>query len=156
MWAFAHVKNDEGGWMIARYAIPSKIGYMYDETPLGEYPIELMLNAVAYLCSVNADINVEYRPPKISKPNPKKDKKRSFATWHSVGSHIGAQLREYERYKSEHNGEGVGSVRPHMRRAHFHHYWVGSKYARRLELRWLSPIKVGFGGIESTTLHRVQ
>lgn len=37
---------------------------------------------------------------------------------------------------------GEGSVRPHLRRAHWHHYWVGQGRTR-LELRWIHPVLVG-------------
>lgn len=154
-WAFAYVETQGENYWILRYAIPSTIGYMYDETPLGEYPINLLLNALAYICTANADINTFYMPPKGLKPNPKKDKKRSLVTMHRVGYTIGSQLREYARYASESKEHQGGTVRPHMRRAHWHHYWVGPKDNRRLELRWLPPVKVGFGELEAVTLHRV-
>ena len=155
-WMFAIVEqHGEKKWWIMRYAIPSKYGYMYDNTPLGEYPITLMLNALAYLCSVNADINTTYIPPTI-KPNPKKDKKRSKATWHSVGYYIGSRLREYDRVVYEGGGDGSGHVRPHIRRAHWHHDWVDPRDNNRLELRWLEPTEVGFDNAElKPVLHRV-
>lgn len=153
-WAFAYVETPKGNLWVLRYAIPSRIGYMYDETPLGEYPIELMLNALAYLCTVNADINKFYTPPTLARFNPKKDKKRSKTTVYRVGYNIGSQLREYERYVKEDAEYQGGTVRPHMRRAHWHHYWVGPKDNKRLELRWLNSTKVGFGEIEAT-VHKV-
>lgn len=33
------------------------------------------------------------------------------------------------------------SVRPHVRRAHWHHYWVGEG-RNRLEVRWIEPTLV--------------
>jgi hypothetical protein len=46
---------------------------------------------------------------------------------------------------SEEAGRGPG-VRPHIRRAHWHHYWIGPRAApaeeRELVVRWLPPILV--------------
>lgn len=157
-WAFALVESSSGSeWWVMRYAIPSSIDYMYDETPLGEYPIELLLNALAYICTVNADINKSYTPPIKLKANRKKDKKRSQANWYQVGYYIGSRLREYERVSYEDSQHSGGSVRPHIRRAHFHHYWVGPKTDRRLELRWVEATEVGFVDKAELrpTLHRV-
>lgn len=33
------------------------------------------------------------------------------------------------------------TVRPHVRRAHWHHYWVG-KGRTTLEVRWIEPVLV--------------
>ncbi|EMO24671.1 hypothetical protein LEP1GSC170_1243 [Leptospira interrogans serovar Bataviae str. HAI135] len=33
---------------------------------------------------------------------------------------------------------------PHIRRAHWHHFWAGSNEERKLILRWLPPIPVNF------------
>lgn len=153
-WTFAKVKCSNGTKLICRWAIPQKIEYMSDDTDLGDYPIELALNAIAYVCSVNSDINLEYTPPQLAALN-KKKKKRSNAVWYSVGYNIGNTLREYKKYVKE-VSEPSSHVRPHMRRAHWHHYWVGPKGNQRIELRWIAPTKVGFDEIESATLHKVQ
>lgn len=34
------------------------------------------------------------------------------------------------------------SPKPHVRRAHWHGYWVGSKSDKRFVLKWLHPILV--------------
>ena len=46
---------------------------------------------------------------------------------------------------SEHSNVGHGSSvgkRPHSRRGHYHHYWVGSKKdgTRRIILKWVAPM----------------
>jgi len=48
-----------------------------------------------------------------------------------VGKSVGQKLR--------------ASAKSYVRRAHWHHYWVGSEKRgdKRLELRWLPPIPVG-------------
>ena len=135
------------------FPIPKNIDLMFDDTPLGWYPTNLLLNGLAYLCSANADIAAVYTPRKEKRRN--NAKKRSQATWHEVGYRIGAQLRNYNRQKSE-RGEKTGrKVRPHMRRAHWHRFWIGPRDGeRRLVLKWVAATMVGVD-IENATLHRV-
>ena len=49
------------------------------------------------------------------------------------------------------------SVRPHVRRAHWHHYWVGEG-RNRLEVRWIEPTFVlpeGKREVKIATVRRV-
>ena len=148
-----YVNTGERVVLVSGFAIPNDFALMFDETPLGVYPRDLLLNGLAYLCSRNADIAAVYSPVKEKRRN--NAKRRSNATWHEVGYRIGTELRNYNRTKSE-RGEKTGrKVRPHMRRAHWHRYWVGSGKERRLVLKWLAPTMVGVG-VESATLHRVR
>ena len=46
------------------------------------------------------------------------------------------------------------SPRPHIRRAHWHSFWVGKKDqpdARSVTLKWLPPIPVNVPGVEDLT-----
>lgn len=43
------------------------------------------------------------------------------------------------------------SVRPHVRRAHWHHYWVGEGHTR-LEVRWIEPTLVLANGKSETNV----
>lgn len=136
------------------FAIPKDFSMMLDDTPLGTYPRDLFVNAVAYLCSANADIAAVYSPKKEKRKN--NGKKRSLATWHEVGYRIGAELRNYMRTVSERSKKTGRTVRPHMRRAHWHRYWIGPHDGeRRLVLKWVAPTMVGVG-IESATGHKVR
>lgn len=43
------------------------------------------------------------------------------------------------------------SMRPHMRRGHWHHYWVGSRdndEERKLILKWVAPIMINVLDVE--------
>jgi hypothetical protein len=71
---------------------------------------------------------------------------RQIRKW-DVGHRIGANLRAYEA-KIRESGDATGtglSKRPHVRHAHWHHYWTGA-HDRPLErkklARWLPPIPV--------------
>jgi hypothetical protein len=116
-------------------------------------PAMLVANMLAYICSKNADIHVSYKP--AGKPR----NGRSSATWHEVGYRIGAELREYERIKSGKKPHQGGTVRPHIRRAHWHHYWVGPKDGpRELVLKWIPPLIIASknGEIKEVTGHMVE
>jgi len=109
-------------------------------------------NIVAYLCCKNAEIRTVYKPPK------EPGRRRSAATWHQVGYRIGAELRAYERAASERRPHQGGTVRPHMRRAHWHHFWTGPRGGeRKLVLKWVPPTMVALknGEIDGATGHRV-
>ncbi len=144
-------------WAIMYFAIPNDFELMFDDTELGSYPPQLIINALAYLCSANADIEMVYSPKRNVR---RKRDNLSMATWHDVGYRIGASIRRFEKEARENRPHQGGTVRPHMRRAHFHHYWVGSKNdpdERRLELRWVPPVMVNAdkGEITSATGHKV-
>lgn len=92
---------------------------------------------------------------KPSNPNPKKVKGgvKLFAaekprTW-DVGTRMGAALRRAYHAQQQGGSEGQGSVvRPHIRRAHWHGYWVGPKNGpRKFDLRWLPPIAVNLDDV---------
>jgi hypothetical protein len=51
-------------------------------------------------------------------------------------------------------GPGSGPS-PHMRRAHWHHYWTGPG-REKLEVRWIEPVFVGGSESRSTVVHRVR
>ena len=150
----AIVNTGEKIVFVQGFAIPKRFEMMLDDSELGLYPDALLMNAFAYICSANADIVPVYSPPSGLRKN--KSKKRSDATWHEVGYRIGAELRSYAKERDSDIGEKTGrTVRPHMRRAHWHHFWTGPKNGeRRLVLKWIAPTMVGVG-IESATVHRV-
>lgn len=108
------------------------------------------LQLVLYICAANADIcenpqqkQITRKPMTGIKP---KDTLREVRKW-DVGYRIGSiirkstdevQIQEQEgdkKYKSS-------PKRPHVRKGHFHHYWVGSKSdnSRVLVLKWVAPM----------------
>jgi hypothetical protein len=63
----------------------------------------------------------------------------------SAGFRLGAALRTAGAHYADNGGEGTGArVEPHLRRAHWHHFWAGSESRQdgHLRLRWVSPIRV--------------
>lgn len=106
--------------------------------------VSAVVNMVLYLVSENRDMLDE--PIKRSTDNYGNPK--HARTWH-VGVRIGRSIRSYRRAVQEseqqhRTGESF-SPRPHMRRAHYHHFWTGPRDGeRKLVVRWLSPIPVNW------------
>lgn len=82
-------------------------------------------------------------------------KKSDTVQRYTVGEEFAIKVRNYINEQSAqkpHMGnsyeEALWRMPPHLRRAHYHHYWVGSDQnpekngPRRLELRWMEPIFV--------------
>lgn len=103
--------------------------------------IEPCVSVLLYICS-QCD-QIDGNP---TNPQPKRVKGgwRTFppskTTTYHVGTAIGAALRA--AYQQQEIAAGGYSVRPHVRRAHWHTYWVGSGMDKKAVLRWLSPILV--------------
>lgn len=103
------------------------------------------LNIILYLCAQNAEYSRSYEKP--SRPHQHKTKRglRFFEAdkvriWR-VGEETGQRLRE-QREAAVKSGH---SLKPHVRRAHWHGFWSGPKNAekRKFDVKWLPPIFVG-------------
>ena len=112
--------------------------------------LQPLLNLALYLCSEAPDLRL-YGGAALAagKPQAKKTKSgwRIFppdkATRVAVGEDLGGQIRQAAAAGREHPHKGP---RPHIRRAHWHGYWMGPrKDGQRFELRWLPPIPVAMG-----------
>lgn len=108
--------------------------------------INPLVSLVLYLCSEEPEI-VDPKVPEAKPhyPRPKKVKSgwRLFPPdkpkmW-TVGEKTGTQLRHANA--TEPSGR---TVKPHLRRAHWHGFWRGPKTGeRQFHYKWLSPIIVG-------------
>lgn len=115
--------------------------------------LHALLAMVLYLCSDEPQIDGprDYHP---SRPEPKRTKRgmRLFPpdkpTFWSVGTQIGSMLRAATA--STVPGEGCPR-RAHIRKAHWHGYWIGSGEGKWFSYRWLSSIIVGGKGIPGET-----
>jgi hypothetical protein len=120
--------------------------------------VEPLVSLVLYLCSIGSDVRDgtgSNRVPMRPEPTKTKRGQRLFpaekhATW-EVGCRIGAALRrarEQEDSESAEKGSGdkvKAGPRPHIRRAHWHSYWLGPRKDRKKQqilTRWLPPIPV--------------
>ena len=123
------------------------------------------LNAVLYLCSLNA--TVEYksfaRAVSVSSSTDKHGHPKKHRYW-DVGVRFGKAFRAYKEKQSgagraeKNEAQDRFLPRPHLRRAHWHHYWTGKRGGddRKLILRWVHPVFVGEGesGLP-TTVHKI-
>jgi hypothetical protein len=111
-----------------------------------DHMVSAMLSLLLYLCSEKPDIsNWDPGQPQFKLFG---DKRRWIASksvheW-EVGLRLGAALKTArEQLETHESTPGNGTpVRPHVRRAHWHSYWVGKRGEQTISLRWLPPISV--------------
>jgi hypothetical protein len=101
-----------------------------------------VIGLVLYLCAENAELRAlddPGRPVRQVADRGLSERHREIL----VGYRTGPLLAQRRRSAA---AVGTGrSVEPHLRRAHWHHYWVGAvdEGDRRLELSWINPTLVG-------------
>lgn len=114
---------------------------------------EPWVSVLLYLCSQAAEIRDTVgtnRQPKKPKSQPTKFGIKTYAatspTAWEVAFRLGAALRtaqNREKEKIVNESEPHASLRPHIRRAHWHTFWTGSRNGeRQAHLKWLPPIPV--------------
>lgn len=96
-----------------------------------------------YLASQNADIK-SVKIAKKARPIRKNGKPLNVDTY-QVGFYVGRDFKKLFSDSTTYtasNGTGTGKKKhPHVRRAHWHHYWCGEGRTR-LEVRWIAPAPV--------------
>jgi hypothetical protein len=173
--ALAQLPVHLGGWTVEEglkrmNAVANKeaikIGVRLDDPqliPAVEVEITPFIQLVLYLCAENADMPKIQHPQVRVRMSGQVDIPREPRYW-TVGERIGAAIREYRNQEGSllEHAEILGthaSPRPHVRRAHWHHFWTGPREGeRKLILRWLSPIPVGVDddGEHPTVIHKVK
>ena len=120
--------------------------------------LTLATQAAYYLSARNCAIK-KINIPKEKRPKRSNGTPLNLREW-NVGYRIGNAFAPTQEPSSEIlDSTGTAthgtSPRPHVRRAHFHHYWVGQGRAR-CEVRWIDPVWVN-GDSESIvpTEHQV-
>jgi hypothetical protein len=131
------------------------------ERAMAMQTVPSIVSLVLYLCSENAEIRNgggDQRVPGYPKPKKTKKGLRIYApdkpTHWEVGFRLGAALRRSAPGESEGVGGTHARPRPHIRRAHWHSYWVGKwddPEARRVVLKWLPPIAVNLQHVDELT-----
>jgi hypothetical protein len=126
------------------------------------------LNLLFYLCA-DPELTVKHKVVPIPQmPQPKKVKGglRFFPaqneTVYCVGERLGIALKDAFRHDEALNDADGNNVRPHIRRAHWHHFRIGAMKTsegqhipaqfRNLKLEWLAPITVNLKKQTSTPL----
>jgi len=119
-----------------------------------------VLSNVLYLCTEQPDVSDKVLP--VSRVS-RLGARIRFSVPHNetvigVGIRLGSVFRKAAGDCSEWSGGGSGiPLPPHIRRAHWHTYWVGKKGEQRPEVKWLSPILVNAKSADQIveTVHRV-
>lgn len=104
-------------------------------------PLIRVLQLLLYICSKNADITPNERQFKIyKKPTIKIRDKFSEVKIDDVGVNIVKAFKEKYNYYYTHNtGSKRGSLKsPHIRKGHFHKYWIGTGENKKIEIKWIS------------------
>lgn len=134
-------------------------GVTMDSIRPDEQTAAAMLNLLLFIISSD-DVEVAYAPP--SGKRGQQVGKRSCPDHVKVaGARIGRAIGEARRAYSGNSTHDTGrSVAPHMRRAHWQHFWVGprkgredGKHGDELVVRWIPPIAVNGGEDEVETVH---
>lgn len=119
--------------------------------------IQIMLSRVLYLCSREPDISGVVKKPAKHRRKPLflGAKRDNFIT---VGERFGGAVREWRAQERDDSEEVEASeptgatVAPHIRRGHWHLYWVG-KGRQTPEIKWIAPMAVG-AKVEEMPVHR--
>ena len=126
--------------------------------------LKLAIAASYYLASKNAEIN-KIQIPKDKRPaiitnrtkRPKRVNINSFAVGYKTGKRFETQVAYSNSQTNSTKAEYAISCknkRPHVRRAHWHHYWTGEG-RKNLEVRWIEPVFVLGTEASSAVSHRV-
>lgn len=117
--------------------------------------VTAMLQLILYLCAENKDV-VEKKRLEFDKRTPdqkKKKKNKQLVTKkevkvkeYEVGSVISREFKR-QSYSPKEPVNVIGSESgrkksPHMRKAHWHHFWTGTKENRHLIIKWIPPMYI--------------
>lgn len=104
------------------------------------------LNVIIYLCTEKPDVVVKKKdmPSQSHSKTTRKTIKKKQMGIGKVGTNLGRIIRESNiRYvsdgkqPSEHTGK---TKSPHLRKAHYHSFWIGKEGEKKLIVKFLSPM----------------
>ncbi len=116
--------------------------------------MEPFLNILLFICSQASEIGDGHSKPKLPEPVKTKRGIRYFPPnepkiW-DVGVRIGAALKLARHSTSNDSSDSNRSVRPHIRRAHWHGYWHGRLSEERyFKLKWIPPVAVKVENVDN-------
>lgn len=162
--------------LLGNYTIQeSVVGFLTATSEERETTIEVttaVLNHLIYLCSTEKDV-VNHNPYEHKKISGFSSQISPKVNQWDVGFRVGSIIRKY--IAKENSKEITGNIkelnsddeqasaslrnrpRPHVRRAHWHHFWTKSVGARVLIVKWLPPTFINSSDEEDlpSVLHRV-
>lgn len=111
------------------------------------YPL---ISLLLYVCSDGVEYRAQARP---ANPQPKRTRRKGWRlfpaphprVW-NLGDKAGATLEQAERQQKDNRSE-QRTIRPHIRRAHWHTFYAGPRDAEEREVRvkWIPPLLVSGG-----------
>ena len=120
-----------------------------------------MLNMLLYCMSEDPDIETIYSPPEPSR-GIKIGKRTNPETIVTVGSRVGPLLCTAKKagQQLESKYSRGRKVSTHVRKGHFHNYWIGSKAGGRPGekriLKWVHPMLGNAGGEVNETITKAR
>lgn len=123
---------------------------------------KLIVQLLLYLCAANAD--VKERRPSTTTAAKKATDKRQVRQW-DVGVRVGATIKHNRSYATKTQLKGGdhkqhARPRPHLRRGHWSHFWVGKRDSKDREriLKWIEPTYINADSPDNlpTTIHKVK
>lgn len=109
--------------------------------------IEPLVSLVLYLCSDAAEITDRKDQTRAPAGFQSPTRTPNAPTVWETAFRLGEALRSARAAAASGDGSHA-APRPHIRRAHWHHFWTGPRSGeRRLVLPWLHPIIVAGGEI---------
>lgn len=129
-----------------------------------------LISVILYLCAENKEVEENPEQKQITartatSVTAPKDVFREIRKW-DVGFRVGKKISAAKRDAHQqvgHTQGGGGSVgtpkRSHVRRGHYHSYWVGSRSSgdRKLVLKWVAPTFINGGGDDvAAVVHEVE
>lgn len=125
--------------------------------------VRTIVDSLLYIISAEDDKEVVYAPPRVAKGS-KPGRKTNPETVNLVGAKMGRAIGKVRAgapaSASAHATTGR-TVAPHMRAAHWQHFWIGKRKARddgrfgdELVLKWVPPVPVNENSGEAIeTIH---
>jgi len=122
----------------------------------------LIVQSLFYLCSYEPDIH-ETAPSKIQYRKARQNKKKNAdmpIREFKVGERFGEAFRKWTKGQLGQSGTHASTGRhnkPHMRRAHWHRFWIGKRDSeeRKLVAKWVSECFCGITEDEADKLDMV-
>jgi hypothetical protein len=118
-----------------------------------EQTVKPLVATVLYLCSAEPDVvDPSSRHDKLRKP----PRPATTPVVWELGWRVGAKLRSARSVTATTDSAGSHArPRPHIRAAHWHHYWTGPRRGdRQLVVRWVHPFVVAGNRSELATTVR--
>lgn len=123
--------------------------------------MEAIVSSLLYIISAEDDVEVVYAPPKATRGQ-RPGKKTNMETVTLLGARMGRAIGQKRYVGTVSDDTPTGrTVAPHIRAAHWAHYWTGKRkgrtdgrYGDELVVRWIPPVPVNEGRGEVTeTIH---